>query len=201
MDSALTTFGELIKRGAEGDDGALGHVLDHYIRMLYQDARRLISKRLRPLIDPADLLQSTRIILWIGLRNGKLKVQTPQQLLGLAKTVLRRQAARVCRALKSEFGNATIEFRFADTMVDMPIMSGSDVDPSEETDVQDVVHKILNELDEVDRELVRFRLLGYTTAYVARKLSVPPGSLRVRLGRLRKRLLEFGSLQKILADD
>jgi RNA polymerase sigma factor (sigma-70 family) len=200
MDTPLTTFGELIKRGADGDDAALGHVLDHYIRMLYQDARRLISKRLRPLIDPADLLQSTRIILWVGLRNGKLKVETSPQLLGLARTVLRRQAARVCRALKSEFGNATIEFRFADTMVDMPIM-GPGSDPSEQTEAQDVVHRILNELDDVDRELLRFRLLGYTTAYAARQLNITAGSLRVRLGRLRKRLLEYGSLQQILAED
>jgi RNA polymerase sigma factor (sigma-70 family) len=161
----------------------------------------LISKRLRTLIDPADLLQSTRIILWVGLRNGKLKVESSPQLMGLARTILRRQAARVCRALKSEFGNATIEFRFADTMTDMPLMTGSESDPSEQTENQDVVHRILNELDDVDRELIRFRLLGYTTAYVARQLKVPSGSLRVRLGRLRKRLLEYGSLQQILMDD
>lgn len=201
MDSSPKAFADLIKRGATGDDGALGHVLDHYIRKLYGDARRLISKRLRPLIDPADLLQATRIILWVGLRNGKLKVESPQQLIGLARTILRRQAARVCRALKSEFGTATIEFRMADTMIDMPIVNSNLTDPSEETDVQDVVHCILNELDETDRELVRFRLLGYTTAYVARQLNVSPGSLRVRLGRLRKRLLEFRALQQILAED
>src|SRR5262245_29381410 len=139
VDSSPTTFAELIRRGSEGDDAALGHVLDYYIRKLYNDARRLISKRLRPLIDPADLLQSTRIILWVGLRNQKLKVETSPQLMLLARTILRRQAARVCRALKSEFGAATIEFRFADTMTDMPIMEGSMADPSGETDVQDVV--------------------------------------------------------------
>lgn len=201
MDSSPKAFAELIKRGTNGDDDALGHVLDHYIRKLYCDARRLISKRLRPLIDPADLLQATRIILWVGLRNGKLKVDSPQQLLALSKTILRRQAARVCRALKSEFGTATIEFRLADTMTDMPMMTTTVADPGEEADVQDVVHCILNELDETDRELVRFRLLGYTTAYVARKLNVSAGSLRVRLGRLRKRMLEFRALQQILADD
>jgi RNA polymerase sigma factor (sigma-70 family) len=201
VDSSPIAFSELIQRGAQGDDAALGHVLDHYIRKLYNDARRLISKRLRALIDPADLLQSTRIILWVGLRNGKLKVESSPQLMGLARTILRRQAARVCRALKSEFGNSTIEFRFADTMTDMPLMTGIESDPSEQTEAQDVVHRILNELDDVDRELIRYRLLGYTTAYVARQLKMPPGSLRVRLGRLRKRLLEYGSLQHILMDD
>src|SRR6266542_2545266 len=171
MNAAPTQFSDLIARAKAGDDAALGPLLDDYIRKLYSDARRLIGKRLRPLVDPADLLQSTRVILWIGLRNRSLNVDSPQQLMALAKTVLRRQAARVCRALKSEFGTATIEFQLADTIVDMPIgPGGNSQDPGEETDLQDAVQRILSGLDDVDRELVRYRLLGYTTDYVARKM-------------------------------
>src|SRR5206468_595759 len=122
-------------------------------------------------------------ILWVGLRNRKMNVESPQQLMALAKTVLRRQAARVCRALKSEFGAATIEFQLADTISDAPLgLYGKSQDPGEETERQDIVQHLLRGLDDTERELVRGRLLGYTTAYVARQMNVTPASLRVRLG-------------------
>jgi RNA polymerase sigma factor (sigma-70 family) len=183
------------------DDAAIGVVLDHYIRQLYGEARRLISKRLQPLIDPADLLQSTRMILWVGLRKGKWKVSSSQQLIALAKTILRRQLSRICRALKAELTSHTIEFNLSDTITDIPVISLNKPAPGDNTEFDDIVQRIMTELDDVDRELVRLRLLGYSTAYAAKRLKMTAPSLRVRLGRLRKRLLEYGTLQRLLSDE
>lgn len=199
-DSLSPTFAELLVRGQQGDDAALGQILDHYVRKLYGEARRLISKRLRPLVDPADLLQSTRIILWVGLRQQKWDIRSPEQLTALGRTILRRQTTRICRALKAEFSANTIEIKISDTLADLPIAALIGPKPGDETEVEDIVQRIMNGMDEIDRGLVRFRLLGYSTAYAAKQLNVPAGSLRVRLGRLRKRLLKFGALQRILAE-
>jgi RNA polymerase sigma factor (sigma-70 family) len=200
-ESMCPTFTEALAKGQQGDDAALGQILDQHVRKLYGEARRLISKRLQPLIDPADLLQSTRIILWVGLRQGKWDVTSPQQLTALARTILRRQATRICRALKGEFSKNTIEIKLADTLTDFPITMLSDHNPGAETELEDAVQRILRGLDDIDRDLIRFRLLGYSTSYAAKRLNVSAGSLRVRLGRMRKRLLEFGALQRILSDD
>lgn len=194
-------FVEFLTRGQQGDDAALGVILDHYVRKLYHEARQLISKRLQPLIDPADLLQSTRMILWVGLRNGKWNLNSAQQLTALARIILRRQAQRICRALKAEFSTHTVEINLSDTLLDLPIATLMSGIPSDQTDMEDEFQRIVNGMDDIDRDLLRFRLLGYTTAYAARRLKVTAACLRVRLGRLRKRLLEFGALQRILADD
>jgi len=202
-DFSPTEFCDLIARAKAGDGAAFGYLLDHYIRKLYAEARRLIGPRLQALIDPSDLIQATRLVLWQGLRKDKFVVDSPQRLLALARTVLRRQAARVCRALKPEFqaGLATMEFRITDTLSDMAVYpANSGQSPGGDLEFQDNVQRLFQILDKVDREVVRLRLLGYTTARVAQELGLPAGSLRVRLIRLRKRLTQFGELQRILSE-
>src|SRR4026208_1815068 len=91
-DFSPTEFCDLIARAKAGDGAAFGYLLDHYIRKLYAEARRLIGPRLQARIDPADLSPDTRPVLWQGLRKDKCVVDSPQRLLALARTVLRRQA-------------------------------------------------------------------------------------------------------------
>src|SRR5262245_59858594 len=121
FESSCASFVDTLAKGQQGDDSALGEILDQNVRNLYSEAKRLISKRLQQLRDPADLLQSTSIILWVWLRQGKWDIQSPQQLTALARTMLRRQAARICRALKAEFSTNTIEIKLTETLTDFPI--------------------------------------------------------------------------------
>lgn len=202
-DLATADFLDLIARAKAGDGAAFGYLLDHYIGKLYAEAKRLIGPRLQPLVDPSDLIQATRLVLWQGLRKDKFIVDSPRRFVSLARTVLRRQAARVCRALKPELqvGLSTMEFRISDTMSDLAIYQANNHEqPGGNMELDDHVERLYRILDKVDREVVRLRLLGYTTVRVAQELGLPAGSLRVRLMRLRKRLTQFGELQRILGE-
>jgi hypothetical protein len=64
-------------------------------------ADRLIASSLCAHLDAEDLVQGVSIILRQGLRDGKLEIEGPQQLIRLAGTLLRRQAARGAQRLKS----------------------------------------------------------------------------------------------------
>lgn len=56
----------------------------------------------------------------------------------------------------------------------------------------------MSTLDETERRLIELRLEGCTTAEVARQLGLDPDVLRVRLGRLRRRLRQNGLLTEWL---
>ena len=62
------------------------------------------------------------------------------------------------------------------------------------SEFDDLVEHFLAQLGDMDRQLIKLRFQGFTTADAARRLNLDPGFLRVRLGRLRKRFAEFRTL-------
>jgi DNA-directed RNA polymerase specialized sigma24 family protein len=65
-------------------------------------------------------------------------------------------------------------------------------DPGSAFRSREAVKHFLEGLDDIDRRLLEIRMDGHSTSEAARQLGVGAGFLRVRLGRLRKRLLERG---------
>ncbi len=80
-------FARLIERIRGGDERALEKLLAAFSHPLRRMADRLIGNPLRPHIDAEDLVQRVSMILWRGLRDGKLQVAGPQQLIRLAGTL------------------------------------------------------------------------------------------------------------------
>jgi RNA polymerase sigma factor (sigma-70 family) len=189
-----TDFAELVDRVKAGDDLAMAQLMKQYVGALQRTARALIGRNLQSSLDSDDLVQSVQMVMWVGLRTGKFSLPTPEQWLALAKVLLKRKVARHCRSIQPQ-ANATLDGALIDTVTDVAIFAPPvEDDPGAKAEFDDLVENFLSRLDGVDRELVRLRFEGYSTAEVARRLNLDAGVLRVRLGRLRKRFAEFRDL-------
>ena len=184
----LTT---LFKRAQQGDESALAHLLERYGDVLRRAAEGLLGPALRAHLDAADLVQSVHCILLVSLRAHKLELDSPERLLGLALTLIRRRVARRWRHLKQQAGVTDTAAATAEAVPDRDEAA----DPTRKLQITDEVERLFRILDESDRHLLELRLQGYSTADVARHLGVDARVLRVHLGRLRKRLREEGLLK------
>lgn len=186
-----SSFAELVALVQAGDDTAMSELIEQFNAPLCRAASQLIGKTLRSHLDAVDLVQSVQIILWLGLRTGKFSVASPDNLLALAKTLLRRKVSRYLRAPKLQLSGSN-EPSLVDTAVDHAFFPVSqEPDPQQSSEFDDLVENFLEQLGDLDRKLVKLRFQGYSTADAARQLDLDPGYLRVRLGRLRKRFAQF----------
>lgn len=193
-DIAKTDFAGLVDRVKAGDDLAMAQLMKQYEGALLRTARALIGRNLQSSLDSEDLVQSVQMVMWVGLRTGKFSLPTPQQWLGLAKVLLKRKVARHCRSIQPQ-AHPALDAALRDTVTDMAIFTPPAVnDPGEQAEFDDLVENFLSRLDGLDRELVKLRFEGHSTAEVARRLNLDAGVLRVRLGRLRKRFGDFRNL-------
>jgi DNA-directed RNA polymerase specialized sigma24 family protein len=118
-----------------------------------------------------------------GLQAGKFDIASPEKLIGLAVTIVRRKIARHWRKLRRQS---------RDSHLAAP--EGSSPGPvssdrvSDQVDADDEYRFLAEQLNADDKALVELRLAGHTTAEAARQLDVDPDIARVRLSRLRARL-------------
>jgi RNA polymerase sigma-70 factor (ECF subfamily) len=150
-----------------------------------------LSAALRPYVDSVDLVQSVHRSLLIGLRHDKFDISSPEKLLGLAVTIVRRKVARHWRRAQrqqrlSGFGGKS------ETLAEFLIGMNQRVsDPTASLMMRDGIERVLRELTATDRSLIALRLEGYTTAEACRTLRLNPDTTRRRLSRLRRRLKEI----------
>ena len=194
MPEASERFTQLVQRVKTGDDAAMTELMEEYSEPLRRAACLMIGKALRSQLDSVDLVQSVQIILWLGLRTGKFSVATPENLLALAKTLLRRKVARYWRSVKTPLATIS-DVSLIDTVVDQALFPiRQEPTPDQSSEFDDLVEYFLEQLGDTDRQLIKLRFQGFSTADAARHLNLDPGFLRVRLGRLRKRFAEFRHL-------
>jgi RNA polymerase sigma-70 factor (ECF subfamily) len=186
-------FAELVAQVKAGDDWAMAELMDRYAQPMRRTAAQLIGRVLQSQLDSDDLVQSVQLILWVGLRAGRFSVNTPESLLALARTLLRRKIARYWRMVKMPSTSTTVDELSATTFSDNALFPSTPVtsDPRSSVEFDDLVDHFLLQLDDLDQQLIKLRFQGYSTAEAARHLQLDPGFLRVRLGRLRNRFANF----------
>lgn len=173
---------DLLRRAGAGDGAALGELLRRYERRVQLAARSLLRPALRNVLDSLDLVQSVHRALLPGLRDGRYTFADEDQLVALAVTVLRHKVQRTARRPPpSPADPATL-----------PPEAAPGVGPSESAVGEELIAKVLANLDPEDRRLVELRLQDYSTAEIATELGVSAAVLRARLSRLRKRLRDAG---------
>jgi RNA polymerase sigma-70 factor (ECF subfamily) len=191
-------FAALLLRVRQGDRDALGELTRQYEPEVRIVARVLLGPALRPYLDTVDLVQSVHRSLMIGLRQDKFAIASPQNLVALALTLVRRKAARHWRKLQRQ---QRISFGPGDT-ANLPqllaSLGSSQPDPAQAAQFNDALQHLCNNLNETERRLLLLRLQGHSTAEVARELQLDPDVLRVRLSRLRQRLRATGVLTEWL---
>jgi RNA polymerase sigma factor (sigma-70 family) len=178
-------FVQIIGRIRSGDERALERLLAAVTAALHRMADKYISSSLRPYVDAEDLVQRAALILWTGLRSGKFEVTTPQQLTSLARTLLRRQAARAVQRFKLDMA-ATVECDLGATLGDQRLMPAPG--HTQKAEVNEQIHQLMKRVDDDDRRMLQLLLLGHSIAGAARILKVEPATLRMRLSRLRVRV-------------
>src|SRR5207302_3303979 len=95
-------FASVLARARGGDRAALGQLAREYEPKLRLVARVLLGPALRPYLDSVDLVQSVHRSLLLGLRDQKFDISSPENLLGLALTMVRRKVARHWRHLQRQ---------------------------------------------------------------------------------------------------
>jgi RNA polymerase sigma-70 factor (ECF subfamily) len=184
------TFADLLTRAARGDPAALDALVAQYETKVRTVARVLLGPALRPYLDSADLAQSVHKSIVTGLRENKFTFAGPDQLVGLALTVLRRKAAKHWRHLQRQrrlSGDGTD--RSGDDLPGvLAALSSPGTDPAADAQYRDHLDQLCTHLDDAERRILDLRLDGYTPSEIADKIGVSRVALRVRLTRLRQRL-------------
>src|ERR1700677_2998952 len=102
MPETLDDFGVLLASARAGDQAALVELARKYEPEVRIVAHVLLGPALRPHLDSVDLVQSVHRSLMLGLRNCKFDISSPEKLIALALTMVRRKVARHWRHLRKQ---------------------------------------------------------------------------------------------------
>jgi RNA polymerase sigma factor (sigma-70 family) len=192
MTPAAESYALLLARARQRDPEAVGELCRQYEARLRVAARVLLGPALRPHLDSMDLVQSVHRSLLIGFREEKFDVSTPENLIALALTVLRRKVARHWRRLqRQQRGNGSSLNLLPQILSSL---STPQAGPADVAQYHDQVELLCRQLNATERQILALRLDGYTTAEIANQLGLNHITLRVRLTRLRERLRTSGVL-------
>ena len=181
-------FGQLLLQARMGDIVSQTRLCEEYEKQVYIVVRVLLGPQLRPHLDSMDLIQSVHRSLLAGLRDKKFEIATPENLVALACTMVRRKVARQWRKHKRQL-------RLATSNNESPLLSevlqslyGRECGPSEVAEYRCSLEKLCESLNPIERQMLERKLEGYTTGEVAEQLGMHPVAIRVRWSRLRDRL-------------
>jgi RNA polymerase sigma-70 factor (ECF subfamily) len=187
MDTAME-FSALLERSRAGDQQALTLLVQHYEREVRLMARVLLGPALRPHLDSLDLVQSVHRSVLIGLHRGRFQLNSPQDLLALALTMVRRKVARQWRHLQRQKRLQSAASGSQDMPDVLISLSSTGDDPARAAQLNDQVRALCRHLTATESTIIEMRLAGYGTAEIGAHLGLTAVALRVRLTRLRQRL-------------
>src|SRR5262245_8288266 len=194
MTQGSQSFAALLNRARQRDPEAVTEICRQYEPKLRVVARVLLGPALRPFLDSMDLVQSVHRSLLVGFREEKFDISTPENLVALALTLLRRKVARHWRHLRRQqrlqMGGSSVDL-LPQILADLSTPAEG---PAEIAQFHDQLEQLCRQLDATERRVLSLRLDGYTTAEIAHQLGLNHVTLRVRLTRLRERLRSSGVL-------
>lgn len=191
------TFEQLLSRAKQGDEAAMAALVQQYEHEVRMVARVRLGALLRPHLDSVDLVQSVHKSLMLGLRRDQYDISSPEKLVALALTIVRRKVAKQWRKIRRqqrlESGNSNENLPQL-----LASLTSSDSDPASLAAQRSEIEQIFAKLSESEQELIALRMDGYSTAEAARSMGQDPDVLRVKLSRLRKRLREAGGMAELI---
>jgi RNA polymerase sigma-70 factor (ECF subfamily) len=187
-------FAALLERVRQGDAAALADLVKRYEQDILIAAKVRLGAALRPYLDPVDVVQSVHRSMISGLQKHKFDLSSPDKLIAVAVTLVQRKIARQWKRLKRQTrvdsgGSSAGQLRQS-----LLSLCSPEDDPGSAVRAAEAIDHFLSGLDDIDRRLLELRMEGFNTAQAAQQLGVDAGHLRVRLGRLRKAIVERGLL-------
>ena len=191
MTDSTDQFAATLALARQGDQAATARLVEQYEPKVRVVARVLLGRALRPHLDSVDLVQSVHRSLMIALRTRDYDLSSPEQLVALAITMVRRKAARHWRRVQRQQRLSGV----AGDSSNLPQMLASlsdSRDPAEEAQFNDQLERLCENLNPAEQRMLEMRLQGYTSPEVARELGMHAVAVRVRWTRLRQRLQTNG---------
>jgi RNA polymerase sigma factor (sigma-70 family) len=198
MPLADDEFAALLARARQGDQAALGDIARQYEPQLRLVARVLLGPALRPYLDTLDLVQSVHKSLLLGLRHDRFDVSTPENLVALALTMVRRKAARHWRHLQRQQRLEGQHAPDSDAAHPLNTLPSPEPDPTHTAEQNDLLAYAFRYLDQWEQHIVALRLQGYSQLEIARQLGVDPDVFRSYWSRASQRLRASGVLKEWL---
>ncbi len=184
----------MLRLATDGDCQAQTQLCEHYEQQVRIVTRVLLGAQLRPYLDSVDLLQSVHRSLLAGIKDQRFDISSPEKLVGLACTMVRRKVARKWRVhrrqVRLDFEGTSDDFMFTT----LRSLSNQGIGPAQQAEFNNSLAHLCNGLSDLERTMLQRRLEGYTTGEVAQELGMQPVAIRVRWTRLRQRLEETGML-------
>ena len=188
-------FHRLIEQARGGDAAALAEIVLRCEADVRLVARKRLGPALRPYLDSIDLVQSVQRSLIRGLRDQRFDWSSPEQLIALAVTMVRRKAARAWRKFRRQQRLTSSD---SDGLPELLAGLAADSDPAAEVANRDAIDRLCADLSPLDRDRLERSLLGFGPVDIARDLGLNADVLRVRLSRLRQRLRSAGLADEVL---
>ena len=192
-DSAETD--RLLGKAGDGDSRALEELLERHIPTVRSSVRRRLSPKLRPRVDPSDVVQDTQRIACERLKDYLRRRPMPfrlwllrtahQQLMGLERTHLAAQ-----RSVHRE-----VPLPDASSLAIATRLAAKSVSPSENLMRRELsarVRRCLAQLNERDREILMLRIFeGLSNRDAATILDTKPEATKKRFTRALLRLQQL----------
>jgi RNA polymerase sigma-70 factor (ECF subfamily) len=189
-------FADLLARARRQDREALAQLVRQYESKIRLVARVLLGPALRPYLDSVDLVQSVHHSLMLGMRDDRFDISSPDQLVALALTMVRRKAARHWRRMRRQQrldGTGGESENLPQVLLSL---HGTEPDPAGAAQLNDTLRHLCNNLDATEKRILELRSQGYNTAEIAAEVGLAHTALRVRMTRLRQRLRASGVLDE-----
>ena len=185
-------FDALLNRARQGDPAALLQLSQQYESKVRLVARVLLGPALRPHLDSLDLVQSVHKSVLLGLRQDKFDITSPEKLIALALTIVRRKVARKWRRLQRQKRLESGSSNFSGLAQVLTSLNSTETDPARTVQLNDAVQHLCDSLDTTEQRIMEMHSQGYTTAEIAGEVGLNPTALRVRMTRLRQRVRSAG---------
>jgi RNA polymerase sigma factor (sigma-70 family) len=188
--AADTSFNDLMARLRSGDNDAAATIFHRFARQLAALASRHLDSRLRQKVDPEDVLQSAFKSFFRRQSDGRLAPSDWNELWTLLTVI----TVRKCIRYRERFTAARRDVR-AEAAPQSADSSASDwqfldrePSPEEGMMLAEAVERLLQGLDERDRDIVTLALQGYSAAEIGEQLIRPRRTVYRVLERTQKRL-------------
>lgn len=180
-----------------GSESAARELFDKYCERLMALARRRIGGRLTGRIDPEDILQSAFRTFFARVRNDEFSFHGEDDLCKLLVRLTVRKALRQVAHHRAAKRNAEREAGHGDEADLMGQIAACAPTAEMEVAVMDEIGRFVARLTPVERDILEFRLQGFTPPEIAEKT----GTYDRKVRRVLDRLQELAKAEGMLVSD
>jgi RNA polymerase sigma factor (sigma-70 family) len=181
------SFAEFIRRIRAGDEGAAVELVRQYEPLIRREVRlHLEDQRLCRLFDSMDVCQSVLASFFVRAAVGQYDLEEPENLLKLLVRMTRNKLASAARRQRRQRRDQ--RRLVADGLRVIEALADEEPSPSRHIAGQELLERVLNELNAEERQLVELRGQGLTWADVAQQLGGTAQARRMQLSRATDRV-------------